>query len=95
MIFKLGQLQLAKNGVTKYFKIGAGVQPGSEAELLSQKVIEVLGSDTIFLNGPADKFTHIVASGKMTQAQADERIAKIPEFIRAEGYVKVESDQNG
>ena len=44
---------------------------------------------TIYLNDPADKYDRMVDSGKLTEEEADEKIAKIPEYVLEEGTIKL------
>ena len=44
---------------------------------------------TIYVNDPAEKFDKMVESGHLTDEEADEKIAKIPEYILEEGTVKL------
>lgn len=44
---------------------------------------------TIYLNDPAEKFDIMVEQGKMTDEEADERVAKIPDYILEEATVKL------
>lgn len=45
---------------------------------------------TIYLNDPADKYDRMVDKGTITEEEADEKVAKIPEYIIEEGTVKLD-----
>ena len=44
----------------------------------------------LYINDPAEKFDKMVESGKMTDDEADEKVAKIPEYILEEGTIKLD-----
>lgn len=44
----------------------------------------------IYVNDPAEKFDIMVENGTITDDEADERIAKIPEYILEEGTIKLD-----
>ena len=44
---------------------------------------------SFYLNDPATKFDKMVVSGHLTDEQADEKIAKIPEYVLEEATIKL------
>mgnify|MGYP001073408293 CR=1 FL=1 len=49
-----------------------------------------LNGKVIYLNDPAEKFDIMAENGTITEEEADERIAKIPEYVLEEGTVKLD-----
>lgn len=45
---------------------------------------------SIYINDPADKFEIMLENGKLTEEEAEEKIAKIPEYVLEEGVVKLD-----
>jgi hypothetical protein len=44
---------------------------------------------TFYINDPADKFELMVEKGTMSEDEADEKIARIPDYILEEGTIKL------
>jgi len=80
---KIGQYQVSKSGTTRYLRLGAGVQAGSEGAAIAAQLIQVLGTDILFFNAPKDEVDGLVAAGKLDASQAEVRKSRIPEFILA------------
>lgn len=51
--------------------------------------------DVLFLNKPADEIQNAVERGKLTQEQADAKIAKVPDFVRYNINQKVDKITTG
>lgn len=44
----------------------------------------------LYINDPAEKFDKMVEAGKLTDDEADEKVAKIPEYVLEEGTIKLD-----
>jgi len=72
---KVGQVQLSQDESSLYFKMGAGVKPGTEQS------ITLNPGDVLFFQRPADQIDFLVESGELSEADGEARKAKIPSFV--------------
>ena len=74
---KVGSIRKSKKG-SLYVKVDADVT------LKKDSVLQI--------QNPRDNITSRLKAGKLTEAEANERLAKVPEFIRQEVFL-VEEEQ--
>lgn len=70
---KVGAILKSKNGNGFYIKIDEGIT-------LSK-------GQTLNVQNPRDRIQSLADSGKITEKEAEERLAKIPDFVRYEVFL--------